>query len=246
MVHEAAETGYRQESSTYATARPSYHPQIIERLVGRSGGGRVVDLGAGTGILTRQLVEQGLSPIAIEPVAEMRSTLESSLPGVTAIDGTAEHTGLADSSVDTVVVGQAFHWFDHGPALAEIRRVLRPGGHLACVWNVRDESVPWVRRYTDIVDRHEGDAPRHRTMHWRRSIDDDPAFELVDDLVVANPVPSGPDAVVARARSTSFIAALDPERQRLVLDEIAELVEPLGHVFDYPYRSELQAWAHRR
>jgi SAM-dependent methyltransferase len=242
MVHESAAEGYRQESTTYASARPSYHPALIDRSVDAYGSGTIIDLGAGTGIFTRQLVERGLQPIAIEPVAEMRAELQASLPTATALDGTAEHTGLADSSVDTVFVAQAFHWFDHTQALVEVRRILRPGGHLVCVWNVRDETEPWVRGFTDIVDRYAGDTPRHRTMEWRRAIDADPAFALVEDFAVANPVPSSPDAVAARARSTSFIAALDPAQLRDVLEQINELTRPLGPSFEFPYRSELQAW----
>lgn len=246
MVHESAAAGYRQESTTYASARPSYHPALVDRSVDAYGHGTIVDLGAGTGIFTRQLAEHGLQPIAIEPVAEMRAELQASLPTATVLDGTAEHTGLADSSVDTVFVAQAFHWFDHTRALAEVRRILRPGGHLVCVWNVRDETEPWVQGFTEIVDRHAGDTPRHGTMEWRSAIDADPAFALVDDFVVANPVPSSPDAVAARAVSTSFIAALDPAAQRAVLERISELTQPLGPTFEFPYRSELQAWSRQR
>ncbi len=246
MIHACAAEGYRQESTTYASARPSYHPALIDRSVDAYGNGTIVDLGAGTGIFTRQLVERGLHPIAIEPVAEMRAELRASLPTATTLDGTAEHTGLADSSVDTVFVAQAFHWFDHTHALPELRRILRPGGHLVCVWNVRDETEPWVQGFTDIVDRYAGDTPRHRTMEWRRTIDADPAFTMVDDFAVANPVPSSHAAVAARALSTSFIAALDPAEQRDVLEQISELTRPLGLSFEFPYRSELQAWSHQR
>ncbi len=243
MVHESAAEGYRQEPTTYDTARPTYHRALVDRSVDAYGHGTIVDLGAGTGIFTRQLVDRGLRPIAVEPVAEMRSTLQASLPAVTALDGTAEHTGLADASVDTVFVAQAFHWFDHPRALAEIRRILRPGGHLVCVWNVRDENEPWVRDFTRVVDRHAGDTPRHRTMQWRRAIDADPAFDLIEEFAIANPVPSTPDAVAARALSTSFIATLDPADRHDVLDAIGELTRPLGPNFDFPYRSELQAWS---
>ena len=102
MVHESAAEGYRQESTTYASARPSYHPALIDRSVDVYGNGTIIDLGAGAGIFTRQLVERGLQPIAIEPVAEMRAELQASLPGATTLDGTAEHTGLADSSIDSI------------------------------------------------------------------------------------------------------------------------------------------------
>lgn len=245
MVHDAAATGYREQSDTYAQVRPSYHPELVTRFVGSFGRGTVIDLGAGTGIFTRQLVAAGITPVAIEPVAEMRATLTAETPGVATVDGTAEATGLDDHSVDTIAVAQAFHWFDHPEALSEIRRVLRPGGHLACVWNVRDESIDWVRAYTDIVDRFARDTPRHRTMLWHRAIDADPVFHLVDDWAINNPKRADPDSVVARALSISFIAALDAGTQRSVLTEIRALTQPLGPTFDFPYRSELQVWQYR-
>ncbi len=246
MVHEAAATGFQRESTTYANVRPSYHPDLLTRFVKSFGSGIVVDLGAGTGIFTRQLVAAGVRPIAIEPVAGMRATLIAEIPGIEVIDGTAEATGLASDSVDTVAVAQAFHWFDHQPALKEIRRILRPGGHLVCVWNVRDESVEWVRRYTDVVDRYAGDTPRYRTMRWRDAIDADKAFRIVDDWQIDNPKSADRDAVADRALSTSFIAALEPTVQQSVLEEVRTLTDGLGPAFDFPYRSELQAWRHQQ
>jgi SAM-dependent methyltransferase len=242
MVHDSAQVGYDQQSDVYARVRPSYHPDLIERFTSRYGDGVVVELGAGTGIFTGQLIDAGCVPIAIEPVVAMRQRLMADLPGATVLDGTAEHTGLHSASVDCVVVAQAFHWFDHGAALREIRRILRPDGHLVCVWNVRDESVEWVSAFTEIVDRHAGNTPRHRTMVWRRAIDADPVFDAVDDWSVPNPSVATPADVVDRALSTSFIAALDRPHQLQVLEQIRTLAQAVGDRFEFPYRSELQAW----
>ena len=242
MVHDAARTGYDQQADVYAAVRPSCHPALVERFIDKYANGVVADVGAGTGIFTSQLVEAGCGPIAIEPVASMRHAIIEAHPTVTVIDGTAENTGLDDNSVHTVVAAQAFHWFNHDAALAEIERILRPGGFLVCVWNVRDETVDWVRRYTDVVDRHAGDTPRHRTMKWRRAIDEPAAFDPVDDWSIANPKPTTPRQVVDRALSTSFIAALEPADQIEVLDEIRHIAHDVGASFDFPYRSEIQAW----
>lgn len=242
MVHPSARVGYEGESGVYAQARPSYHSELVGRMARRYGQGVIVDLGAGTGIFTGQLIEAGCVPIAIEPVAAMRHRLTVDHPDIAVIDGTAEDTGLQDGSVDCVVVAQAFHWFNHPEALREIGRVLRTGGHLVCVWNVRDETVRWVREFTDIVDRYAGNTPRHRTMAWRRAIDADPSFEAVDDWSIPNPIATTPEGVVARARSTSFIAALGHHEQHEVLDQIGALAQAVGDQFEFPYRSELQAW----
>lgn len=242
MVHHSAETGFAQQSEVYARARPGYHSTLVARVCDRYGNGTVADLGAGTGIFTGQLIAAGLRPIAIEPVDAMRATIEANHPGLTIMNGTAEETGLAPSSVATVVAAQAFHWFNHPKALAEIRRVLAPGGHLVCVWNVRDEGVRWVKQWTEIVDRYAGDTPRYRDLNWRRAIDDDAALNLVEEWSIPNPVPATPDSVVARSLSTSFIAALDAVTQRKVLLDIRALAEAVGSEFEVPYRSELQAW----
>ncbi|MEZ5230626.1 MAG: class I SAM-dependent methyltransferase [Acidimicrobiales bacterium] len=215
MVHDAAATGFGSNAEIYAGVRPSYHLALVERFVEAYGRGQVVELGAGTGIFTHQLLDAGVVPVAIEPVAAMRDQLAETCAPVVPLDGTAEETGLPDDGADTVVVAQAFHWFDHGPALDEIRRVLRRGGHLVCVWNVRDTSVEWVRAVTDIVDRYAGDTPRHRTMAWRQAIDDAPGFELVDDWSIENPKPSTPQGPsTERSPPASLLHSTTTSRRR--------------------------------
>lgn len=151
-------TSFRQVADAYERARPGYPDAAVEWLTGGTPCD-VLDLGAGTGKLTRSLVAAGHRVTAVEPLEEMIAHLRAALPGVTALEGTAEAIPLDDAAVDVVTVAQAFHWFDHVPALREVARVLRPGGVLALVWNTRDDHDPWVARLTEvIVGRDELDA----------------------------------------------------------------------------------------
>ena len=242
LVHEAATTGYARDTDRYHRSRPSYHPEIADRVAERYGQYGLIELGAGTGIFTRQLVDAGVVVIALEPVISMRTTLSEAVPEADVRVGAAEQIPVADNSADTIVASQSFHWFDYEPALNEITRVLRLGGHLVTVWNVRDESVGWMAAYTDIIDRYSGDTPRFRDMSWRRAINADPRLAPVDEWRVVNPQLTTPHGVVDRALSTSFIAAMTPERQAEVEEQIMALVEPLGPSIEFPYVSQLQAW----
>ena len=114
-IHESAAKGFAAGADAYERGRPEYSPEAIERLAGELGigpGSRVLDLAAGTGKLTRQLAATGAELVAVEPIAEMRAKLIAALPQVEAVEGTAEAIPLPNHSVDAVVVGQAFHWFD--------------------------------------------------------------------------------------------------------------------------------------
>jgi SAM-dependent methyltransferase len=131
-------------ADAYARARPGYPDDAVRFLV--PGGGRVLDLGAGTGKFSAALLAAGHEVVAVEPSTRMLDRLRALLPGVEAREGSAEATGLPDASVDAVVVAQAWHWVDPARAVPEVARVLRPGGTLGLVWNLRDDTVDWVRR----------------------------------------------------------------------------------------------------
>ena len=137
-------------ADAYERSRPGYPVDAVRWLVGGEPGD-VLDLGAGTGKLTRSLVALGHRVTAVEPLPEMLEQLRAALPGIEVALGSAEVIPLPDASVDVVTCAQAFHWFDHDRALVEIARVLRPGGRLALVWNTRDEREPWVDELSDAM-----------------------------------------------------------------------------------------------
>ena len=252
MVHRSALQGFARASEAYELGRPGYPPKAVARLARelRLRPGRVVlDLAAGTGKLTALLVGTGAEVVAVEPVAEMRAVLERELPGVRALAAAAEAIPLDASSVDAVTVGQAFHWFHGDEALAEIHGVLRPGGGLGLVWNVRDTSVSWVARLTEIIEPHRGDAPAYRTGAWREAFERTDLFGRLGHAEMRHVHHLIPDGVVARIASISFIAELPQADREGVLAEVRELLatDPAtrGRVeVELPYRTDVY-WAKR-
>ena len=248
-IHGAADAGYAARSETYVSGRPGYPPDVagwLSEVLGVRAGTRVLDLGAGTGKFLPWLLRAGPDVIAVEPVAEMRARLAEAYPQVQALGGTAERIPLPDESVDTVVCAQAFHWFATTQALAEIRRVLKPGGRLGLIWNVRDERVGWVARLSAITDPHQGDAPRYRSGEWRRPFPAD-GFTFIGEAHFRNShVGSAEDVIVGRTLSVSFIAALPPATQDAVVREVRVLIaatpELSGPEVAFPYETAAYAW----
>lgn len=199
----------------YERGRPGYAPEVIEWLLG-SEPREVLDIGAGTGKLTRAIVDAGHSVTAVEPLEPMRAILQRSVPEAHALAGTAEELPLGAASVDAVLVGSAFHWFDADRALAECVRVLRPAGVLGLLGNTFDTSVPWVGRLRGLL----GPPPADRPGHWPDEARLRALFAEVEDRNFAH----DQTVDVARLRdlaiSRSNIAVL-PEHEREV--ELARL-----------------------
>jgi len=251
-IHEAAQQGFSNESSTYQRGRPEYPADLLgwlDRDLGVRADAEVVDLGAGTGKFTRLLARLGASVTAIEPVDAMRDRLVQAVSDVRALPGSAENIPLDDASVDVVVCAQAFHWFANQATLSEIHRVLRPGGRLGLIWNVRDETVDWVAAITGIITPYEGDAPRHYTGRWRRPFEGQHLFTPLRRTVFAHSHVGGFDQVVIdRFMSVSFIAALPDEKKRAVEARLREqrdvFPELRQETIAFPYQTE--AWLSER
>jgi SAM-dependent methyltransferase len=207
-------TSFARVADAYERGRPGYPDEAVRWLVG-VGPYDVVDLGAGTGKLTRSLVALGHRVTAIEPLPEMLELLPAAAPGAFALLGNAEVIPLPDAYADVVTAAQAFHWFDHAAALPEIARVLRPHGRLALVWNKRDDRELWVARLSETIgretlDRGDVEEPiaasglfgpvEKATFEWAQRLD----RATLRDLVL----------------SRSYCASKPPEQRETVLAEV--------------------------
>jgi len=231
-------------ADTYDRSRPGYPREAVEWLVGRRASS-VVELGAGTGKLTDVLLDLGHDVLATDPLEEMLAHLLLRRPDTRVATAPAEQIPAATRSVDTVVAAQAFHWFDAERFLRETARVLRPGGHLAVLWNSRDERIPWVRRLGRII----GNTPQPDDP--TAAIDETGMYTTVERHVYRFWQPmtqsSLRDLVVSRSNVATMSAA---ERER-VLRKVDELYDEYGRGHDgmlLPYvttlcRSTVLPWA---
>ena len=196
---------------------------VAERL-GIGPGRDVLDLAAGTGKLTRQLVPLGARIVAVEPIDAMRAELERAVPGVEVLAGTAEAIPLADDSVDAVTCAQAFHWFRPDEAVGEIRRVLRPGGALALLWNGRDLDDPKHARVDELLAPHRREFPSGEDS-WRAVLGPLKArtWRFSESLTR--------DEYVDRVASQSCVGAMAPAQRHEFLSEVRDVLssfpEPL-------------------
>jgi SAM-dependent methyltransferase len=225
-IHVAASRGFSAGAATYAAGRPDYPAAVsdwLRRDIGLAPGKTALDLGAGTGKFLPFLRATGAKLAAVEPVADMRRRLAADHPDVVAMEGSAERIPLLDASLDAIVCAQSFHWFATRAALAEMRRVLKVGGALGLIWNMRDERVDWVAALTRIVAPYEGDAPRFASGRWRDVFPAEGFTPLAERRFAHAHVGAPERVIVDRVLSTSFIAAL-PSAQR---DSVAARVRAL-------------------
>lgn len=227
-VHTSAQQGFSTQAVTYAQGRPDYPRQITAWLTDAlhiDAHSTVIDLGAGTGKFTRLLSTLAPTLIAVEPVAAMGAQLTKLLPGVRLVDGTAESMPVQTAGADAVVCAQAFHWFSTEAALAEIHRVLKPGGRLGLVWNVRDESVDWVAAITEIITPYEGDTPRFHTGRWREAFTGEYFSAPKMTCFPYQHVGSPQEVIIDRFLSVSFIAALPEATKAKVTAQLRALID---------------------
>ena len=204
-------------AAQYARARPGYPDDAVDFLV-PAPARRVLDLGAGTGKFTASLVARGLDVVAVEPSTRMLAQLRAALPGVEAHEGSAEATGLPDACVGAVVVAQAWHWVDQRRAVPEVARVLRPGGTLGLVWNVRDDSADWVRQLWSLAQ-----LGREQEVH--RPTDLTAPFGPVEHFETAHVHRTDRAGILDLIASRSYVIVLPDDERAQLLAAVADLLE---------------------
>ncbi|BEL04632.1 class I SAM-dependent methyltransferase [Actinoplanes sichuanensis] len=229
MSSDLHAASFGSAAAAYERGRPPYPAEAVAWAV-PSQARRVLDLGAGTGKLTRALLAAGFHVDAVEPSPEMRDQLAVSAGQASIFEGTGENVPLPDASVDAVVCAQAWHWVDPARAVPEMARVLRPGGTLALIWNIRDHTEPWVAALDDVLHRHtrqEIDTappiggpfsePEHTEFRWRHTLN---RTELLDMVT-----------------SRSYVILLSETDRQALLDGVLALADShgLGDEFDLPY-----------
>ena len=211
-------------AAAYAAARPSYPAEAVSLAIGDAR--RVLDLGAGTGKLTSVLLDLGLDVVAVEPDDAMRGLVD---PRADVRAGTAEAVPLPDAGVDAVVVGQAWHWFDHDAAWAEVQRVTRPGGRLGLLWNVLDDSDGWARSLADLARLED----RLSYVDAKDDVPYDGGVGTWERRLVPHGQAADADLVVANLTSRSVVILLE-HPERLALLDTARGLLPEG-TFEVPW-----------
>ena len=237
MVHkdEMATEGFAQGDS-YNASRPGYPEDVIThfvRALGLDARSHVLDLGAGTGIFTRQLLAHVGRITAVEPSASMRATFARETSGVPVLDGSDEAIPLADHSVAAVFAAQAFHWFTPSLALPEIHRVLEPGGGMAMVWNERDTEVAWIRdlNHAMLWDVHQ---PYDAGIDFGAIVATGP-FDDVTKSVFRHTHVLTHSQVLQRTLTTSYITMMDEAQRHSLGEDVMAVLAPLPDPIEMPY-----------
>lgn len=205
-------------ADTYERARPGYPTEAADWLLA-STPQAVLDLGAGTGKLTRALAGRVPTLHAVDPSPNMLAQLEKAVPEAITAVGTAEAIPLPDASVDAVLMAQAWHWVDPARAVPEIRRVLRPGGVLGLIWNVRDESVPWVAALTELMHASAAES----FVAESEGLPDE--LGPVERLEVTWQRPFDRQGLLDLVRSRSHVIAAPPQERERILQDVSDLLD---------------------
>jgi len=224
-----ARSRFSDRVANYIRYRPGYPPELIAALLADSAKPVVADIGSGTGIFTRLLLQQGLRVYGIEPNANMRQAGEEHLAeygDFTSIDGGAEDTGLDDASVDLITAAQAFHWFDNEPSRNEFARILKADGKLALIWNKRRLEQPFQQAYDELL--REMTPEYGKVNHMNLSNADIAAFFVEGEMEVQhfdNDQQLDFEGLSGRLKSSSYCPAEGTPAYDRLIDALRALFE---------------------
>ncbi len=227
----ARSRSFESVAADYERHRPEYPAEALRWAAGRLGlesGARVLDIGAGTGKLSRGLVALGLDVVAVEPGAPMLDQLRAAVPAVAALEGRAESIPLPDESVDAAFAGQAYHWFDRELAVPELHRTISAGGGLGLLWNWWDERDPLQRELGPIIG-YAGHEP-----YWEEALPNEPWFRELGRTVIGSIQESSPDALVAHLSTTSMFVTMEADDRTRRLAEVRDIATRYGERFSFP------------
>jgi SAM-dependent methyltransferase len=226
-LHPLAER-FAEVAGEYERGRPEYAAAVVEAIaveLGIPAGARVLDLAAGTGKLTRALLSHGLDVVAVEPLPSLREVLAMNVGGERVYEGVAEAIPLPDGSVYAVTVADAFHWFDHAAALAEIRRVLRPGGGLAVLSTVPDwGGASWAHEVGTLMADLRPEHPHFDGPSWQDAVRAAGDWSAPREIRVTTMQPAVPERVPDYLASMSWVAALPDDRRAEMLAQVGAIV----------------------
>lgn len=240
-THTEMARSFGQAADLYNSSRPTYPEEALRWMCGDDPKD-VVDVGAGTGLLTRGLVAGGHRVTAVEPDAKMLAKLLDDTGGLAGHHvAPAEALPLPDSSVDVVTAGQAYHWFDRDRALPEFRRVLRPDGVFAPIWNVRDETVDWVGALSGIIGSSVGERS---ATEGARPGNYEPYFRETEHKVFRSGKHFDGPGLIRLVQSRSVYLTAEPDRQREIVDAVVDLLATHPQLagretFEMPYATHV-------
>jgi len=228
------------EGGQYNSARPGYPPEAMDFFVeafGLNDASHVLDLGAGTGIFTRQLLARVGRLTAVEPSESMRATFALETPGVEILDGSDVAIPLGDREVAAVFAAQAFHWFDAPRALREIHRVLAPGGGLGLIWNERYTEVSWIRELNHAM-LWDVRQPYDAGVDFGAIVSAGP-FRDVHRETYRHAQLLSHDQVLQRVLTTSYITLMGESEREALIDDVAAVMSTLPDLVEMPYATNV-------
>ncbi|HEY2600084.1 MAG TPA: methyltransferase domain-containing protein [Thermoleophilaceae bacterium] len=234
-------TRFADAADVYERGRPAYAPAVVGALcaeLGLTAGAPVLDLGAGTGKLTCALLDFGLDVVAVEPQAELRELLAAVVGADRAREGLAEAIPLPDGSVDAVTVADAFHWFDRAAALAEIARVLCPGGGLALLSTGPDwRGASWGDEVGKLMEGLRPEHPGIGGQAWQDVVREAGGFAAPREVHVKVWQPASPERFLDYIASVSWVAAMPEDERAATIGRIEALIRAGETPAEIPVRT---------